>query len=876
MAKRKGKPDRRSDKGQPKSAGNTLTSYALFPILVSLIGLIVAFGLIWWQVIRQPQAADAQIIHEQTLANLARVIDARLEEQRQVVNAMANSPEVIQAMNTANPAEYARVGAQLTALHPFISRVDLIEKGQAEVDLNAAIPISFAALDLIRRAETKEFVGPEVSLNQRNMIYTAQPITPQGAVAGVLLVVFDANYFLHALNQFSSASGQLEIQQKFEGAPSTVVMQWGTATDPTAPKLGALAIPHWTLSYAASKSAIVPPDRTASLFLPFGVSLLVLLGAIFLGLSRLFRHLNEDADSINEYASRLLRGRSSRPESYHLAPMTAAAKSLANVGGSGGEQARSDTDSDDLLAGLGDDEDDADTSVDAAEQAAKPKPQKPKAKKRSASEAANDFLEVSKSADDNFGIEVSEEEGPASMGLDIDPEIFRAYDIRGITTSNLTEEVVYWIARAFAAQARSQQQHQVALGWDGRHSSNALQASVKRGLTEGGVDVLSIGQVPTPVLYYATYALDTGTGIMITGSHNPPEYNGLKMMIAGVTLAEETITTLYRRIASNDFGESDLTPGDIDDIALDDSYIDRIADDVALAQPPKVVVDCGNGVAGKFAPRLLQELGCDVVPLYCDVDGDFPNHHPDPADPKNLEDLITVVNAESADIGLAFDGDGDRLGIVTNSGEIIWPDKLLMLFAQDIVSRNPGADIIYDVKCSRHLNTIISELGGRPIMWKTGHSHIKAKIKESGALLGGEFSGHICFNERWYGFDDALYSAARLLEIIASDGRSVDEIFGQFPVTFTTPELKINTTEAEKFEIVERLAIDGNFGDGTITTIDGIRVDYPDSWGLIRPSNTSPVLSLRFEADGPAALDRVQDEFQAQLAAIDPKLKFRG
>jgi phosphomannomutase/phosphoglucomutase len=431
---------------------------------------------------------------------------------------------------------------------------------------------------------------------------------------------------------------------------------------------------------------------------------------------------------------------------------------------------------------------------------------------------------------------------------------------------------VYWIGRAFAAQASAQQQTRVVVGRDGRHSSSGLELSLTSGLVEGGVDVISVGLVPTPLLYYATFALDTGTGIMITGSHNPPDYNGLKMMIDGVTLAEDTILALLERVQQNDLSEGE---GSREEISLDDSYVDKVLDDVAVAQPLKVVVDCGNGVAGKIAPRLLQELGCEVVPLYCDVDGDFPNHHPDPAEPQNLEDLKAVVAAENADIGLAFDGDGDRLGVVTPSGEIIWPDKLLMLFAQDIVSRNPGADILYDVKCSRHLNTIISGLGGRPIMWKTGHSHMKAKLKETGALLAGEFSGHICFGERWYGFDDALYSAARLLEILGSEGRSIDEVFAQFPATFTTPEIKIETTDEAKFDIMSKLSEQADFGDGTLTTIDGIRVDFNDGWGLVRPSNTSPVLSLRFEADTPEALNRIQGEFQEQLFKIDAALSFK-
>ncbi len=390
-------------------------------------------------------------------------------------------------------------------------------------------------------------------------------------------------------------------------------------------------------------------------------------------------------------------------------------------------------------------------------------------------------------------------------------------------------------------------------------------------MTEGGIDVTDVGAVPTPLLYYATHALDTGTGVMITGSHNPPEYNGLKMMIGGVTLAEERIQRLRERIDGNKLSHGE---GEYDEMEIVEHYIDRVLNDVAVAQPLKVVVDCGNGVAGAVAPRLITELGCEVIPLYCEVDGNFPNHHPDPADPHNLEDLITVVKAEKADLGLAFDGDGDRIGVVTERGTIIWPDKLLMLFARDIVGRNPGADIIFDVKCSRHLNSLVSEYGGRPIMWKTGHSHMKAKLKETGALLAGEFSGHICFGERWYGFDDALYSAARLLEIVGAESMSVSKLFDEFPVTFTTPEIKVNTTEAAKFSVMERLSKEGKFGEGTVTTIDGIRVDYPDGWGLVRPSNTSPVLTLRFEADSQGALERIQRVFREQLKKIDPKLVF--
>jgi len=456
--------------------------------------------------------------------------------------------------------------------------------------------------------------------------------------------------------------------------------------------------------------------------------------------------------------------------------------------------------------------------------------------------------------------------------LELDAGIFRAYDIRGITSTNLTEQVCYWIGRAFAAQAISQSQHQAAIGRDGRLSSPGIEQALSQGLVDGGMHVTLVGQVPTPVLYFATHALETGTGIMITGSHNPPEYNGLKMMIGGVTLAEELIQQLYQRLQNNDLSSAE---GALTETDLSAQYIDAALATTTLSRPLKVAVDCGNGVAGELAPKLIEAMDCEVIPLFCEIDGNFPNHHPDPAEPENLQDLIAAVQSQQADIGLAFDGDGDRLGVITPTGEIVWPDKMMMLFAQDIIRRNPGTPVIFDVKCSKHLERIIREAGGEAIMWKTGHSHIKAKIKQTKAALAGEFSGHICFGERWYGFDDALYTAARLLELLSQTELGADALFAQYPVTFSTPEIKIHTTETRKFEVMDALVANNGFSDGRLTAIDGIRVDFDDRWGLIRPSNTSPVLSLRFEADSAEALERVQDEFQAQLSAVDNTLSFR-
>lgn len=453
--------------------------------------------------------------------------------------------------------------------------------------------------------------------------------------------------------------------------------------------------------------------------------------------------------------------------------------------------------------------------------------------------------------------------------LKILPEdIFRAYDIRGIVGHTLTPAVVYHIGRAIGSEAAAAGQSHVIVGMDGRLSGPDMSGALIRGLRESSRNVLDIGMVPTPVLYYATHILESQTGVMVTGSHNPADYNGFKIVIDGKTLAGADIQALLNRIKTRDYEEG---LGGSQKLSVSSDYLDRIIDDVKLAKPMKVVVDCGNGVAGVLAPKLMRGLGAEVSELFCEIDGNFPNHHPDPGKPENLQDLIAKVQESGADLGLAFDGDGDRVGVVTPQGKIIYPDRLLMLFALDVIKRNPGADIIYDVKCSRLLQPMLEAAGGKPLMWKTGHSLIKAKMKETGAQLAGEMSGHIFFKERWYGFDDGLYGAARLLEILAADGRDADTIFDELPEDISTPEINIRVSETAKFEIIEQLQqID--YPGGKVSTIDGVRVDYPDGWGLVRASNTTPMLVLRFEAASQTALDRIRDQFQANLHAVSPEL----
>lgn len=449
--------------------------------------------------------------------------------------------------------------------------------------------------------------------------------------------------------------------------------------------------------------------------------------------------------------------------------------------------------------------------------------------------------------------------------------IFRAYDIRGVVDETLTEKVVYNIGRALGSEALERGDNTVVVGRDGRLSSPALSQALIKGLTESGRDVIDIGMVPTPVLYFATHFFDTNSGVMLTGSHNPPNYNGIKMVLGGVTLANEAIQSLRERILTDNLTSGE---GKSEESEIGSEYIRRITDDipVALSNSFKVVVDAGNGVAGVLGPQLIRALGHDVIELYCDVDGNFPNHHPDPSQPENLEELISTVKSEGADLGLAFDGDGDRLGVVDRDGNVIWPDRQMMLFAKDVIDRNPGGEIIFDVKCSNHLKRVIEEAGGKATMWKTGHSLIKAKMKESGALLAGEMSGHVFFKERWYGFDDGLYTAARLLEILSKSDQPPHEILGALPGGVSTPELRLNMHEDQHAPFMATLSELADFGDGEVGTIDGIRVDYADGWGLIRPSNTTPCLVMRFEADNEAALQRIQEQFRTQLLNLDSSL----
>ncbi|MDK9556357.1 phosphomannomutase/phosphoglucomutase [Marinobacter sp. M216] len=847
--------------GRKKALGGSglkrLDSVATTQALVVILAGVVAAALIHFFAV-QPAATERFAAQKAVEADAAALrLNQYLELMQASVNGLATRPDVLAALT--GPGGNAEAEASLAAALPGIQAVHLFPYGDIPRTASNEGLLGFAGLELARRAETGKPLHPDAfPRDNRWLLQMATPVRnlANNAVVGSLLVIFEATRLQPLLTVVNSdLGGQLALTQSVGGAARTVVSQ-GSASGPAETR--SLNNPDWSVAYTPARGATAPVDLVMVAAL-VGGPVLVAAILVWLLLGGAQRGLRQDIAALIQWAHKVFGGERVKLPAFKWDMVASTGEVLFR------------------LSQL------VDRRIVKAVEAARPKKtagQKPA--KAPADEPLfqdkdmpdidmldgdEDVLGFGSGDNTVFGSNAPEVEETAGPALELSPDIFRAYDIRGIVGDTLTADGVQVIGRAIGSEASERGINAICVGYDGRHSSPELADALARGIMASGCDVIHVGAVPTPVLYFATHELQTGSGVMVTGSHNPANYNGLKIMLGGETLSGEAIQKLYQRIRTGNFasGQGGQSTEDVRR-----AYLDRIVGDIAVAAPLKVVVDAGNGIAGELAPMLVEELGCEVTPLYCEVDGDFPNHHPDPGKPANLADLIARVKQEGADIGLAFDGDGDRLGVVTNSGKIIWPDRLLMLFARDVVSRNPGADVLYDVKCSRRLAGVISEAGGRPIMWKTGHSLMKAKMKETGALLAGEMSGHIFFGERWYGFDDGLYSAARLLEILGIEDRHSDEVFEDFPEDISTPELNVEVTESSKFAIIERLGQEGDFGDGNISTIDGIRVDYADGWGLCRASNTTPVLVLRFEAETEQGLERIKGIFREQLHKAAP------
>lgn len=853
------KPAKNNKKAAAGSKLKKLNSVAATQALVVVLAGVLAAALVHFLAV-QPAAIKRFDVEKAIEAESAALrMNQYLSLMQAGVNGLADRPDVIAAVS--EPGGIVATEESLASALPGIQGVHLFPYRQIPRTANERGALGFAGLELLRRAENGQPLHPDAfPRDNRWLVQMATPVRNpvSNAVIGSLLVIFDAAR-LQPLLQVVNADlgGKLELTQTVAGTTRAIVSQ-GSGSG--AAETRSLANPDWSVAYTPAKAPTAPVDIVMIAML-VGAPILLAAILVWILLSRAQQSIRQDVSALIQWAHKVFGGDRVKLPSLQWDMVASTGEVLARL-----SQV-------------------VDKRVAKALEMARPK--KSAGSKRPLAAGDDEPLFQDKDMPDidmldgdedvlGFGgddllpggdsLEVKETPEPA---VALSPDIFRAYDIRGIVGDTLSADAVQLIGRAIGSEAVERGIGALCIGYDGRHSGPELANALARGVMATGCDVIHVGAVPTPVLYFATHELQTGSGVMVTGSHNPANYNGLKIMLGGETLSGDAIQKLYQRTQAADFasGQGGQSSEDVRR-----AYLDRIVGDIAVAAPLKVVVDAGNGIAGELAPMLVEELGCEVVPLYCEVDGDFPNHHPDPGKPANLADLIARVKEEKADIGLAFDGDGDRLGVVTNTGKIIWPDRLLMLFARDVVSRNPGADVLYDVKCSRRLAGVISEAGGRPIMWKTGHSLMKAKMKETGAQLAGEMSGHIFFGERWYGFDDGLYSAARLLEILGIEDRHSDEVFADFPEDVSTPELNVEVTESSKFGIIERLGQDGQFGDGNISTIDGIRVDYADGWGLCRASNTTPVLVLRFEAETDEGLERIKGIFREQLQKAAPDI----
>ncbi len=773
-----------------------------------------------------------------------------IEDQNIYLRFLAAQPAVIDALASGNEVALRALETGYKEAYGYPGRLSIVplsSMGTASLDFPGHRLNSIETAMIIEALRDKPVPAEAYKDEGRSVITLLQTAgDAPDQIVGALLLSLDSRTIGKIMGQLSGEQGQLALRQNIHGEAMTI-FQLGEASSSAPLEIASFpGNPNWQLEFRASAQlAAASASATLVPWILLGVtSLLLLLGGLRI-YSRLRRQLDSEFAELKEYLELLQEGERALPPALTLSRATeigAMAFELSQAPAISGKP----------------------SSADAA--AAAELSEKMSGKTASAVVDENDYVEETGMTDETAGEEPATPELPP-----IAAGIFRAYDIRGIVGEDLTPDAVYQIGLAIGSEALDQGQHAVIVARDGRHSSEELSSQLTRGLQDSGTDVIDLGQAPTPVLYFATQQLNTASGVMVTGSHNPPEYNGLKVVINGKTLFADGISELKNRIEQNRLRSGS---GSYNTTDIDAQYIDYVLGDIAVAQPLKVVIDCGNGIAGPLAPRLFEELGCEVIPLYCDVDGDFPNHHPDPTVAENLADLIGQVREHGADLGIAFDGDGDRLGVVSASGEIVAADRLLMLFAQDVVSRNPGCDVIFDVKCTRHLNDVIASYGGRPIMWKSGHSLIKQKMVETGALLGGEFSGHIFFKERWFGFDDGLYSAARLIEIMSTTNPDLDQLLEQFPKSCSTPEIQLEVGEERKFAIVERFAEKAEFGDARISQIDGVRVDLPDGWGLLRASNTTPRLILRFEAESEQALAGIKQLFQAELLRLEPDLSF--
>lgn len=807
---------RASMRAQEKARHKAAAQQRLLLLLLAaalLINLVVAYFL-YGILVRDTSEQNAEQLIDTEINTYIHKVSSFLQSNQEKLDKLARNPEFVRVLEEKDSDSFAALSKAFSSQFENLVEFRLFIAGETDVDASGIVPIRFAELDLIRRSESREPHLPEAAqINDKWLVHFVSPAISDGsqAVLGTLMLTLNTDALSKTFSSFEKDLGEIVLQQKFSASAAQKMLSQGANDNRNPSHEKKIPDSNWSIKFTPSEHLL---ERTKE---PHTLWLLVTAGCVALSLAlawMLSRVLARVEKQSEEQLAPTLASTATAATTEAIAPSTLYQKQ-------------------DILDIPVFDEDE-------------------------------DILGLSNTSKKKQAIDIS------ANDQEVPSAIFRSYDIRGIVGSELTPALAEKIGQAVGSEALDQGEQHLLIAQDARIHSQELTRALIKGVLSSGCHVINLGTVPTPVMYFATYHFNNvRSGIMVTASHNPKEYNGFKIVINNNTLADEAVMKLRTRIVTRRLHQGQ---GQESSQEIIPQYIERIFSDVALASNLSIVIDAGNAVTGIVAPQLFEELGCHVTQLFCDLDGNFPNHEPDPTQEKNLQALIAKVKEVDADIGVAFDGDGDRLVVVTPKGQIIWPDRLLMLFAKDVLARNPGADVLFDVKCSRQLNQVISSYGGRPIMWKTGHSPMKAKMIETGAIIGGEYSGHIFIKDRWYGFDDGIYAMARLLEIITLRDQNIDDIFASFPQLITTAEIKIAVADEDKFALMTKLAEQGDFQNGNIVTIDGIRVDYSKGWGLVRASNTSPALTLRFEAESEEALEAIKKIFKRELLKIDSNL----
>lgn len=819
--------DARSSQGVSTS-GNALRTAAVLGLLIILLPALGSLAYVY--LLRAPAQKNALIdtVAQRYADAQAQALENAVSSLRERVRAAVNSPLALQAVSET-PEDLRSAEQELMNFFPEALGLRLLplrELGTAELRDDESGLRNHIEIDMVRRVSDGEAAAPEAYQDDGRWLISLAQIAELGGDSvqrAVVLVTLSDNALRSMLSQSSQPPGVFTLEQRVygDGVDRDIDVLSTGAGGSDFSRVAEINGSRWRVRFSPSQGLVdsvtghVQPD--------FDILLMLLL----LGLAGVATTLLRSSAALGDDVRQILATAEHRAglalQIPALVPLAQELRRLSSRRTRGGSD--------------------------------------------SAAASATNAVIAAPGAGSTDTTALSAIEGPAATPLPAN--IFRAYDIRGVAESDLDDETVYRIGAAIGTLAKEMGEQTLVLGHDGRKSSARIRAVLEKALLKTGRDVINIGLVPTPVLYFAATQLDARSGIMITGSHNPPEYNGLKIVLKGHTIAEGTIDRIRNIATAGKFSQG--TGRAVQNQVINE-YMDEVASDIAIGIPLKVVVDAGNGATGHVAPSLLEELGCEVIPLFCEVDGSFPNRSPDSSDENNLSALVAEVLEQKADFGVAYDGDGDRLTIVTGSGRIIRTDTLMMLFAQDVVTRNPGADVVYDVKCSRNLAQLITSLGGRPVLWKTGHALMKEKMLETKALLGGEYSGHIFFGERWFGFDDGIYATGRLAEILSGQDKNLDELLAGLPQSLSTPEILIPISDDEKFALIDRFVSEARFSGGKSNDIDGLRVDFEDGWGLLRASNTTPALTARFEANDEAGLSRIRDAFRKELQAIAPDM----